>query len=290
MTSLTQSLSAETEELRERLRPALKFGWIAKGLLFAIIGVLAVELARRGSAPEDADQTGALAALAEAPAGRILVAFVSGGLALYAAWQVGAALVQDRTEPIHLARRVGWIGLALVYGLIAHTGMQIALRGGSAASGSSGSSSGGPTTPGGLSQDLMGLPGGRLVVAAIGIGTIIVGGYHLWKGVSGDFLDDIETDSVDDRWHGPLRALGTTGFAARAALLAIAGWLFIEAARTYDPDRAAGIDQSLRTLASVPAGRILLAVCGIGLFAAGTYDAVTYRWQRIDEVSDGDDF
>lgn len=289
MTSLTRSPLAETDGLDDRVRPLLKFGWIAKGLLFAVIGVLAGELARRGWTREDADQTGALATLADAPAGRLLVALVSGGLALYAVWQLGAALVQNRTEPIHLARRIGWVGLALVYGLIAHTGMQIALHGGSAATDASQDSGGGPTTPGGLSQDLMGLPGGRLVVAAIGIGTMVVAGYHLWKGVSGDFLDDIAIDSVDARWHDALRALGTTGFAARAALLAIAGWLFVEAARTFDPDRAAGIDDSLRTLASVPAGRILLGACGIGLFAAGAYDAITYRWQRIDEVSDGND-
>lgn len=270
----------ERDDIEETARPALKFGWIAKGLLFLVIGILAIELARRGSPSEDADQTGALAAIADAPAGRVLVFVVSIGLLLYAVWQAWAAVVQETDGLLHAAKRVGWVGLSFVYGLLAITGLQIAIVGGAAESGDES----GPTTPSGIVSRLFEVPAGRAIVVAIGVGTAIVGLYQLQKGVRGGFLDDIETDGLEDSRLGVLRVLGTSGFIARALLLGIAGYLFIDASLTYNPERAAGIDDSLRALAGVPYGRVLLAVTGIGLAAAGVYDMITYQLQRIDKV------
>lgn len=279
---LGPSSPGSADDAEGTARPALMFGWIAKGLLFLIIGVLGLELARRGYSSEDADQTGALATIAGAPAGRALVFAVSIGLMLYAAWQIWAAIVQESDGALHVLKRIGWVGLSLVYGLIAVTGLQIAIEGGGAAQTSGGDS--GPTSPTGLTQRLFEIPFGRIVVVGIGIGTVLVGLYQMYKGVVGEFLDDIETDDIDGTTRTGLRALGTVGFTARATLLGIAGWLFVDAARNYDPERAAGIDDSLRTLASVPHGRILLALCGLGLAAAGLYDMVTFRRQRIDRI------
>ncbi len=273
-------------DAEEAARPALRYGWVAKGFLFVIIGALAVEISRQGFSRKDADQAGALATLADAPAGRILVGAVSVGLLLYAVWQVWAAVVQESDGVLHLLKRIGWVGLALVYGLLAVTGLQIALDGGSSSGGAAGSGSDqGPTSPTGLTARLFEVPGGRLLVAAVGIGTAVVGLYQLVKGAKGDFFDDIESDDLSG-WHRlALRTMGTVGFAARALVLGIAGWLFVDAARRYDPERAAGIDQSLRILGTAPLGRVLLAVCGIGLAAAGLYDIITHRRQRIDEVA-----
>lgn len=270
-------------DAEDAARPALRFGWIAKGLLFVVIGLLSMELARRGYSSEQADQSGALETIAEAPAGRALVLTVSVGLLFYALWQVWAALVQDSDGLVHLAKRVGWVGLGLAYGLLAVTGIQIGLS--DSGSSRTSSSGGGPTSPSGIAQRLFEIPGGRALVVAVGIGTALVGAYQLRKGIVGDFFDDIVSDDLDRRHRWALRAAGTAGFCARALVLGIAGWLFVDAARKYNPERAAGLDDSLRALASVPHGRVLLLVTGVGLVAAGVYDMTTFRRQRIDEVS-----
>lgn len=276
----TTRRSDSTDDAEDAARPALAYGWIAKGLLYMIIGGLALELARRGYTSEEADQTGALEAIATAPAGRVLVMAVSVGLVCYSVWQIWAAVIQESEGLLHVLKRIGWVGLALVYGLLAITGLQIAWEGEQAAS----SGDKGPTSPTGLTQRLFEVTGGRLLVIGIGIGTAAVGAYQLVKGLRGEFFGDIESDDVDEPQRWGLRVLGTAGFAARALLLGIVGWLFIDAARTYDPERAAGLDDALRTLASAPHGRMLLAACGIGLAAAGLYDMVTFRRQRIDHV------
>ena len=141
---------------------------------------------------------------------------------------------------------------------------------------------GGAATAEGLTTRLFEVPGGRVITAVVGVGTIGVGVYQLWRGFQGGFLEDIETGDLSATKRRALGGLGGTGMVARAVTLGIAGALFILAAWRYDPDEAAGLDQSLRTIAEGPFGRGLLALAALGLMAAGVYDMVTFMRQRID--------
>lgn len=267
---VTDRLPADAAEQAARL------GWLAKGAVFVIIGLLGFDLSRRGFSSDDADQTGALAVVAGAPAGRFLVVVVAIGLLLFAVWELWSAASTDGLGPIDLARRVGTAAIGLSYGLLGVSGVQIAVRG------SSRSSGGVSTSPETVASTLLGAPAGRWLLIALGAGTIAVGGYHLWKGISRRFLDDIESADLDAPARRSVIALGIAGFCARSAMLGVAGWMFISAARTYDPDEAAGLDESLRTVASAPFGRWLLASASAGLLAAGIYDAVTFRRQKLE--------
>ena len=293
-TSLDQVRSELSGSPGRTARIALSLGWLAKGGLFVVIGLLAIEIARRGYSSEDADQTGAIASVSTVFAGRALVFTLAVGLTCYAVWQLWAAITnREMTDPLGIAKRIGWVGLAIAYGLLAQTAFVIALADGLR----SAEDDNGPTSPTGIAVRLFEVPGGRLLVGAIGIGTVAVGGYNAWKGLSGDHLDDIDTHDIDTddidaggnhsngtrEWHrGVLRVLGVSGFMARAVLLAIAGWLLIDAAMSYAPERAAGIDESLHELARASHGTVLLAVTGVGLMAAGAYDMVTFRRQRVE--------
>ncbi len=282
----TSEPSGRLAGIEETGRPILQIGWLAKGLLFVIIGLLAMEMARDGYVSDDADQTGALSALASAPAGRILVLTVSVGLLLYAAWQVWTALADNGTDPLQLSKRIGWVGLAVVYALLAETGLRIGLDGDGDAGSSPSSSSGGTTDPTTITSWLLGLPGGRLVVIVVGVGVGVVAAYHLWKGLSGDYLDDIVTRDAGEGQRLGLRVLGAVGFVARASVLAIGGWLFVRAGRSEQPGEAAGMDETLRTLSTAPLGQVLLGLTGAGLAAAGLYDMVTFRRQRIEPAEE----
>lgn len=256
-----------------------RFGWLAKGGVFSIIGLLGLDIARRGFSSDDADQTGALTVIAEAPAGRVLVAVVGVGLFLFAVWQMWSAAVGESDNVLDIVRRIGTAGLGVSYALLAASGLQIAVNGPSDVSGSG---EGGATSPETIAAFLLDAWGGRIAVALIGVGTIGVGLYHLWKGVTMRFVDDIDDESLDDPVRTPLLGLGVFGFVARSLMLGVAGWLFISAAWNYDPEEAAGLDESLRALAAAPMGRIVLAIASVGLIAAGIYDAATFRRQELD--------
>lgn len=272
-----ESSGESADQLAERVT---EYGWVAKGLVFMVIGLVALELARRGTTSSDADQVGALQQLTEAPAGRVLVLAVGAGLLLFACWQMWSAFRRDSDDLLGLLKRIGWAGLSVVYATIGLTGLEIGIEGPAA---DVVSGEGGATSPDGLAQRLLGLPGGRVTVIAVGIGTLAVAVYHLRKGLRQDFLGDIDTEGLTRLQCRGLTVLGVAGFGARAVLLGIAGYLFVVAAWRYDADEAAGIDEALRTLAGAPFGRALLGVCAVGIFAAGTYDLVTFRRQRLVE-------
>ena len=258
----------------------LRLGWAAKGLLWVVVAWLAASMALDGYTTEDADQAGALATLADGPVGRILVAVVSIGLAFHVIWLGwSAAFADDDDDPLRPVKRVGWAGLTLSYIVLAATGLEIAWRGPTLGAGDDG----GATSPTGLAQRVMGLPGGRPIVAIIGLGIIAVGLYQLWSAVGGDPLDELDVSGVDPRRRKLLALTGRAGAMARAALMGIAGSLFLEAARRYDPDQAGGLDQSLRALVSSPIGRPMLWAVAAGLLAAGLFDLLTHRLRHLED-------
>ncbi len=273
---------ADDEGVEESAERLVRAGWLAKGLLFVTIGLLGLDLARRNFSSKDADQAGALAVMVGAPIGRLLVVVVAVGLLLYAVWQMWSVVKGEIPEGIgsrglSIARRIGMVGLGLSYGLLGINGLQIAWRGGASASGG-----GGGASPETVSSLLLSVPAGRFALIALGLGTVGVAGYHLWKGVSLDFIDDIDDTSLSKAQRRGLLGLGLAGFCSRAVMLAIAGVMFVISARKHDPERSAGLDESLRVILDAPFGRWLLAAASLGLVAAGLYDAVTFRRQELD--------
>ena len=103
-----------------------------------------------------------------------------------------------------------------------------------------------------------------------------VGGYHIYKGASQKFLDDLKVSG------GPvLTPIGMTGYIAKGTVLAGAGLLVIVATLRADPAKAAGIDAAVKTLGQAPFGRLLLILAAVGFAAYGAYCFVLARFARM---------
>jgi uncharacterized protein DUF1206 len=55
----------------------------------------------------------------------------------------------------------------------------------------------------------------------------------------------------------------------------------IEAAVTYEPAKAGGIDKALLTLRNQPFGQVLLILAALGLITFGVYGLCEARWRRV---------
>lgn len=272
------------------VRRIARVGWLSKGFVFVLIGVLAVQLgltdfeAGNSGSDESADQQGALAVLAEQPFGAALLTVLGLGLVLFMAWNIAQAVIPDSTDTdlLGIVQRIGWFGLGLFYGFLAFLAFRIAWTDADGdGGGGDGGGGGDDTEPSELTARLFEFPGGRLAAGLIAIGILVVAGYHLYKGVTYQFVDDLDTDDLDEQHEQWLGWFGVVGFVARSFVLAATAWFLFQAALQYDADEAKGLDGALREVVTTAYGPYVLIAVGAGLVVAGLYDMVTFRRQRL---------
>lgn len=238
---------------------AARAGFAASGVLQGVIAVLAIEVAfhRR---PEEADQAGALTAIAKAPGGVILLGVcVVGFLALGLWLALSAALPRPgagkRARALHAADGLK----AAMYVALAGTGLTVLLRG----------EDDGRKAPRDLSGAVLAMPGGPVLLGLVGLLTLGVALYLAHKGISRRFLEDL--DLPHDVTERPVIVLGVVGYVARAVAVGTVGVLLLVAAFTLDPAHTTGLDAALRALAAVPFGQVVLTVVAVGWLASAVY-------------------
>ena len=136
-------------------------------------------------------------------------------------------------------------------------------------------SSGGSSSGGGGSGSeqaaglLFGLPGGRFLVGLLGLAVLAFAGYHVYKGVTEKYLENLDLSQLGSTARRAVDIGGKVGYPAKGVAYGIIGILFLVAAVQRDSSDAGGMDEALRTLQSQPFGTVLLALVGVGfgLFA-----------------------
>lgn len=68
---------------------------------------------------------------------------------------------------------------------------------------------------------------------------------------------------------------------ARGTVFAAAGGFAVHAAVRYDPAKAKGVDDTLRTLTQTPAGPWLLVAVAVGLVLFGIFSLAMARWREV---------
>jgi Domain of Unknown Function (DUF1206) len=243
----------------ERLARA---GFVVSGLLHLVIAWIAAQLAIGGHGGT-ADQTGAMRTLARTPIGKPLLAVAAVALAALAVWMVAEAM---STMPSGPADRLKLVGCALVYAVLAWTSVRV-LLGGARSSGQQSRS---------FTADVLKHTGGKVLIVAIGLGVLVVGGYHVVKGVKKNFLDDLSRNP--GRWAV---VAGQIGYCAKGIALAVVGILFVSAGVRSKPSEAGGLDAALRTLLGQPFGPVLLLAVALGLACYAVYSFARAKYARL---------
>jgi hypothetical protein len=219
-----------------------------------------------------ADQSGALATLAANPGGSVLLGLLAVGLAGFAAWQV-TEVVRGHTERSAGVERVAYRvvsgGRAVLFGALAVTAARFALGAGQSSAAQQRSAT----------AELLGLPGGQLLVGAIGAVVVVIGAVLVYRGATRRFREHLGAMPAEVR-H-PAEVLGLVGYCAKGVVLGVAGGLVIAAAVTFDPDKSRGLDAALTTLGGQPFGKVLLVAVAAGLACFGVYSVVDARYRRI---------
>ena len=269
--------TTDTIATAPRFAPLARAGYAARGVIYLIIGGLAVRAAF-GSGGQTTDAKGALQQILEAPFGQVLLGIVAIGLFGYAAWRFVQSLADTDdhgTGAKGLAVRGGLFVSAITHILLAIFALSLVFGWGS---GGGGGESGGGTQH--WTSMLMQQPYGRWLVALIGVAVIGAGIAHIVKGVKAKFERFLE---MSRPMLDKVRPICRFGLIARGVVFLIVGGFFIVAAWQFSAEEAKGLQGALQALQQAPYGWILFAIVALGLFAFGIYGLVEARYRRIDE-------
>ena len=254
-------VTADVKRPADWEQPLARAGLAAKGCVYAIIGVLALELALGQGGAATSNQ-GAMQHLAGSGAGSVLLVLLAIGLAAYAAWRLLQAWQGDEW-----AKRLGYAARGVVYAGITYSAVRILLG-----SGRQQSQNGKAHK---ATAVVLSWPAGTWLVGLAGVVLIGIGLWQLYSGVSRRF---------EEKWRGRNRAAriaGVVGHVARFVVFALMGAFAIKAAAQYNPKDAIGLDGALQKLAGSSYGPLLLGVTAAGLIAYAVFCLFDARYRDV---------
>lgn len=233
-------------------------GYAVSGLLHVLIGVIALQLAFGRSG--EADVSGAVASLASQPVGPLLLWACFGACAALALWQLGNAILGERTSSKKLTKRLSAAGQAIVFAGLAATIVSFVMGQGKNSRESSSD----------FTLTLMSAPFGVFLLVAIGAGIAITGIVFAVRGFRQTFKRDISLSSEQAVRKFQV-GVGVVGYIAKGIALFLVGLLVVIAAMRAQPEQSTGLDGSLKALREQPYGPYLLAAVAVGLIAYGLF-------------------
>ena len=250
---------------------AARIGFLAKGLVYALIGALAIQVAFGDS--EKTDQQGALQTVAEKPGGSVVLWLMVLGFVGYAVWRFSEAAWGRRDETDEKKRTLKRLGSA-ANGLIYLGFGVLAFR--TVTAGSSGGS-----TSADVTATVLKWPGGQTIVFVAGLVVIAIAIGLTVRGLKTDFKKHLDTGRMSQTTFKAVRRLGQVGYVARGVVFGLVGIFVCKAAMDYQPDKASGFDVALKSIAGAPFGQFLLVLAGLGLICFGAYCVAEARYRRL---------
>jgi hypothetical protein len=246
-------------------------GYAARGVLYAVIGVLAYRLAE-GRPTEPASQRGVFLTIADQPFGRLLLVLTIVGLLGYSIWRLLQAAIGRTPEAgRHSALdRVAGLGSGLAYGAFAVLAISLLHD----------STSDSPS-PQELSQRFIEEPWGRAVVGIAGAVFVVMAAYQLVMGVTRRFCDDSKVDEMGEVMRCLFILVGVVGLLSRGVVFGLIGFFALRGAIQLNGDDAVGVDGALSRLLERDHGDVALTVVAVGLVVFGAYSLLDARYRKI---------
>ena len=245
-------------------------GFIARGVVYGIIGFLALRLAL-GEGGKITNQQGALHTVAHQPFGKFLLILVAIGLGGYSLWRLIRASIGHGPEGSDSGvDRVAAAASGLVYGAMCYLAVEIL----------SGSNGGGAGNAPKTTAGVLGWPGGTWIVGIAGAVMIGVAAYQGYRGVTRDSLDDSKTAEMGRRTKEWIGAIGTVGHLARMVVFGLVGVFLIKAAVDSGPVLRS-VRRRARQTAPSQLRRLHARIVAGGLVAFGLYSLSDARYRKI---------
>jgi hypothetical protein len=259
----------------DTVKYAARAGFTARGIIYLLVGLLALQIALGGGG-KSADRGGALAEIAEKPFGKFLLWAMGIALVGMALWRLSEALFGAAGVDGHKPKkRLLSAAHSVFYGFVSYSVLSFAAGGGSSGSGSSDQQSQDVTAK------VMELPAGQWLVGA---GGLVVAGAGIWVGARAamrKYHKHLKMGEMSHRVRQLVDVTGVGGGVSRGLVFAVAGGFAVAAAVSYDPQKAKGMDDTIRSFRETPVGPWLLVVLAVGLMLFGVFSFAMARWRKL---------
>ena len=271
MTDTRDSLTASARrvERSDGAEAAARAGLVARGVVWTLIGLLALSVAF-GDGGTEADQGGALRALGGGTAGKALLWVLAVAFLGLAGQRLLAAAVGHRRRSgsdrhLHRAASV----LSAVFCLAAAYGCVRTVEGAGVD---------GEEQADSLTARVMEQPGGRTAIGVIGAVAVVVALALAVRALKHDHADEVHPPQ---RVRRPVLWLGVAGHVGRSVAIALVGGFLVHAAWQFEPQEAKGLDAALDAVRDSPGGPALLVLAAVSLLAYGLWSAAEAAWREV---------
>ena len=241
-------------------RVVARVGLVARAAFYLLLAGLAVDVAvTRGHAGRQANAHGALSVVAVDPVGLVAVVLTAVGFLVLGVARIVGALRDDElpgwrrtTTALQGAFYVvlTWVPLSFVLGR---------------------RSTGSEQSQHAETARVLGWPGGRVLVVAVGLVVVGVCAWQIRTACTRDFTDGMGMQKRSRHVRRLITVVGVIGIVARALVFVPIGLFLVVAGIQADPGHANGLDETLASLAREPWGPAALAVVAAGLVVFAVY-------------------
>ncbi|MDB5234036.1 MAG: hypothetical protein JWR44_1029 [Hymenobacter sp.] len=252
------------------IKALAKLGFAAIGVVYVLMGVLALLAAineRRGTR---ADKEEAVQHLQQLPAGSVLLGLISLGLVGYILWRFVQAIRDTECKGTGLkglSFRFWYICSGLFYSGLAIYAARLALQGHA--------DEGGDATQT-LAAKVLSWPGGDWLLIGVGLIIIFIGLFQGYRAFSGQLQSDVNANRISAAENRLVYRAAQVGVTARGVVVGIIGYFFVQAGQQSRAGAVGSTDEAFDFLAAM--GAPALAAVAAGLIAYGLYSLVQARY------------
>lgn len=268
--------------MNSRLKTVARVGFVAKGIVYSITGVLVLLAAVNmgGSTPSKME---VLDFLKEQPFGQGILVVMGLGLLAYVTWRMLEVFKDPEdigSDAKGIGKRAGLFLSGLLYlGLAA-----VALKEGFALSvfddGNGGGNGGG--TEAAKDAPFLATLTGRILLGVVGGIVAGVGGFRFVRAFKSSFTKKFNLHSMsDEKRRKSIKSTAKFGMSARGAIYVIMGFFAIKGAVTADPDEIKNSADVFSFVQESSYGAWLLGFIGAGLIAYAAYMFLTAKYRKF---------
>ena len=259
--------------MNEKIKKAARAGYIAKGVVYAVTGILAFGAAS-GLGGSSEGKLGVIKFLQKQPFGNVLLGVLGLGLLCYAFWRFFQSIKDPENigdDSKGIGKRIGFFFSGLIYlGLGGYSIYQIFSN-----TGGGGKTNGSSFFP----PDIL-----PYIFYAVAIALALKSIFQLVKAYKGQFLNKFHLNTLSNsKTRKGIKWLGYAGLIARGIVVGIVSYFFFKAADTAGTEELKGTKEAFAFIRQNSEGPWLVGLVAFGLICYGAYMFVTAKYRRFKD-------